>query len=109
MKTVAYTLNYQYVYSALGKYSDPLTLQPYSKMDSIIFSPNLSTNNTHNDIAKQVFRNVCKFIKNKNFNITFTLVFRPFTQYLVEAPLEVITDSSLLGYDAKSLAYQYFR
>jgi hypothetical protein len=48
-----------------------------------------------------------KQVKNKNGNITFTKVFRPFTQYFVEAPLAVITASSLLGYDATILAYLY--
>ena len=33
--------------------------------------------------------------------------FRPFTQYFVEAPLAVITTSSLLGYDATSLPKLY--
>ena len=40
-------------------------------------------------------------------NITFTSVFRPFTQYFVEAPLAAITALSLLGYDATSLAHLY--
>ena len=31
-------------------------------------------------------------------------IFRPFTQYLGEAPLASITDSSLLGYDSSSFA-----
>ena len=35
------------------------------------------------------------------------LVFRPFTQYFVEAPLAAITASSLLGYDATSLVHLY--
>ncbi len=34
-------------------------------------------------------------LKRKKWNITFTLVFRPFTQYLVEGPLAAITASSL--------------
>ena len=34
-------------------------------------------------------------------------VFRPFTQYFVEAPLASITASSLLGYDATLLAHLY--
>ena len=34
-------------------------------------------------------------------------VFRPFTQYFVERPLAAITDSSLLEYDATSLAHLY--
>ena len=41
------------------------------------------------------------------FFITFTYEFRPFTQYFVEAPLVVITSSSLLGYNATSLAHLY--
>jgi hypothetical protein len=36
------------------------------------------------------------------------IVFRPFTQYFVEAPLAEITASILLGYDATSLAHLYF-
>jgi hypothetical protein len=40
-------------------------------------------------------------------NITFTYVFRPFTQYFVEAPLASITASSLLEYYATSLAHLY--
>ena len=32
---------------------------------------------------------------------------RPFTQYFVEAPLAVISSSSLLGFDATSLAHLY--
>ena len=56
---------------------------------------------------KQVFRNVCKRIKKKNLNIPFTKVFRPFTQYFVETSLAAITASSLLGYDATSLAHIY--
>ena len=43
--------------------------------------------------GKQVFR-----------HITFTLVFRPFAQYFVEAPLAVITEFSRLECDATSLA-----
>ena len=39
--------------------------------------------------------------------MTFTYVFRPFTQYFVEAPLAAMTASSLLGYDAASLAHLY--
>ena len=42
-----------------------------------------------------------------NQNITFTEVFRPFTQYFVEAPLAPITASNLLGYDITSLAHLY--
>jgi hypothetical protein len=43
----------------------------------------------------------------KKCHITFTSVFRPFTQYFVKAPLAAITASSLLGYDAISLAHLY--
>ena len=50
-----------------------------------------------------MFANVLKI---NNGKITFTL-FRPFNQYFVEAPLTVITASSLLGYDATSLAHLY--
>ena len=39
--------------------------------------------------------------------MTFTYVFRFFTQCFVEAPLAAITASSLLGYDATSLAHLY--
>ena len=39
--------------------------------------------------------------------ITFTKIFRPFTQYFVEVPLAAITASSLLGCDATSLAHLY--
>ena len=56
---------------------------------------------------KQVFRNISKCITNNKRNTTFTSVFRPFTQYFVEAPLAAITASSLLGYDATRLAPQY--
>jgi hypothetical protein len=38
---------------------------------------------------------------------TFTWVFRPFTQYFVEAPLAEMTALHLLGYDASSLAHLY--
>ena len=38
--------------------------------------------------------------------MTFTLVFSPFTQYFVEAPLAAITASRLLRYDATSLAHK---
>ena len=39
--------------------------------------------------------------------MTFTSVFRAFTQYSVEAPLAAITALSLLCYDATSLAHLY--
>ena len=45
--------------------------------------------------------------KAKTLNITFTYVFRPFTQYFVKVPLAVISAWSLLGYDATSLAHLY--
>ena len=51
-----------------------------------------------------MFANVLKIKK----QITFTWVFRPFTQYFVEAPLAAITAaSSLLGYDTTSLVHLY--
>ena len=52
------------LYSAFGKYSDPLTfytvifvtLQPYSEMVSIAFPPNQSTQSSpHSDKEKNVF------------------------------------------------------
>ena len=42
------------------------------------------------------------------YDITITQVFRPFAQYFVEAPLAANTASSLLGYDATSLAHGSF-
>ena len=37
------------------------------------------------------------------------MTFRIFTEYLVKAPLAVVTASSLLGYDATSFAHLDFR
>ena len=54
---------------------------------------------------KQVFIHFCKCIKNKlRYHI---YIFRPFTQYFVEAALAAITASSLLEYDTTSLAHLY--
>uniref|UniRef100_A0A4W5QLF4 Cell division cycle 14A n=1 Tax=Hucho hucho TaxID=62062 RepID=A0A4W5QLF4_9TELE len=47
------------------------------------------------------------FLEDKNGHNTFKKVFRPFTQYFVEAPLAAITALSRLGYDATSLAHLY--
>jgi hypothetical protein len=52
----------------------------------------------------EMFANLLKI---RNRNITFTQVFRPFTQYFVEVPLAAIIASSFLGYDASSLAHLY--
>ena len=41
----------------------------------------------------------------ETFIITLISVFRPFTEYLVEAPLAAITASGDLGYDATSFAH----
>ena len=39
--------------------------------------------------------------------ISFRIVFRPYTQHFVEAPLAAITALSLLGYDTTRLAHLY--
>ena len=55
----------------------------------------------------QLFRNFSKCIKNKRLKYHIYISIRPFFQYFVEAPLAAITASSLLGYDATSLAHLY--
>jgi hypothetical protein len=72
-------------------------------LNCIFFLINLHTI-PRNDKAKtaflEMFANVLK-IRSGNF--------RPFTQYFVEAPSAAITASSLLGFDATSLAHLYLR
>jgi hypothetical protein len=98
-------------YSAFGKYSGPLTfvkLQLYSKMDKFnCFFPPSSIYTQYPIMTKQkhVLIFLCKCIMLK-YHI-YIYVFRPFTQYFVEAPLAATTVLSLLGYDASSLAHLY--
>ena len=67
-------------------------LQPYSEINFFLVKVHTIP---QNDGILDIFENV------------FTKVFRPFTQYFVKAPLAAITASSLLGYDATSLAHLY--
>ena len=54
---------------------------------------------------KPYLRYLCKCIRKGKTEITLTSIFRPFTQYLVEAPLAVITALSLLGHVMTSFAH----
>ena len=56
---------------------------------------------------KQVFRNYSKLKKKKEILHSHSYSYSYFTQYFVEASLAVIIASSLLGYDATSLARLY--
>ena len=49
-------------------------------------------------MQKKKIKTFLKIVIRKNINITLIKIFRPFTQYLVEASLSLITTSSLHGY-----------
>ena len=103
------------MYSAFGKYSDPLTFSTFCYIRLILkwiksfFPSSIYTQYPIMTKQKQVFSNVCKFILKKNVHLkchVYVGIFRPFTQYF-GAPLAAITASSLLGCDPTSLAHLY--
>ncbi len=98
------------VYSGYGKYSDPL------KFFTLCYIAAICENHlfiffliyTQHPILTEKHRIVDIFadlLKKKNWNITWSKVFRPFAQYLVEAPFWFNTAMSLFGKDATSFSH----
>ena len=103
-------INKSPLYSAFREYSDPLyffhiLLSCSPMLSHQSSSYHQSTLNTPQWQSKNRIRLFsANSLKRKNCN-QLTYVFRPFTQYLVEAPLAAIIALSLFGYDATSLAH----
>ena len=78
-----------------------VTLQPYSKINL----KRKCSSSVYTPYPSQSENRFLDIFANKISHLHVLQIFKPFTQYFVEAPLASITSLSLLGYDATSVAH----